>query len=161
LLDQAGRLLDWPTSGRPRQADLKRAISTAYYAIFHAAMGAAADQIVGTDRRTQSLYALVYRSADHAALRMLCQELSRLTVAPKYQRHVPSKGFNSRLREFASVVVDLQKLRHSSDYDPFFRISKSDAALAISSARVALDHFERVPPDEKAIFLYLLLFKVR
>ena len=121
----------------------------------------AADQIVGADRRAQNQYALVYRSPDHAALRMLCQELSKSTIAPKYRQLVSSKAFNSHLRAFAAEVVVLQKLRHSSDYDPLFRISKSDAVLAISSARETLNNFELVPADEKATFLYLLLFKVR
>jgi uncharacterized protein (UPF0332 family) len=32
---------------KPRQADLKRAVSTAYYALFHALAKNAADQLVG------------------------------------------------------------------------------------------------------------------
>ena len=46
LLDQAERLTTAPGSGPPRQADLRRAISTAYYAVFHAIATDAADQFV-------------------------------------------------------------------------------------------------------------------
>jgi len=73
----------------------------------------------------------------------------------------PSGRFGSSLALFAERVVDLQEMRHACDYDPMFRISKEDAAFAISSARVALIHFQQVPADEKVAFLYLLLFKVR
>ena len=43
LLEQAERLAAAPAKGQPRDADLRRAISTAYYAIFHAILTAAAD----------------------------------------------------------------------------------------------------------------------
>src|SRR4051794_7920457 len=105
LLDQAERLLDWPATGRPRQADIKRAISTAYYAIFHAVMSAVADQIVGAGRRTRSLYVLVYRSIDHVTLRMLCQEITKSTLAPKYRVVAPSGRFHSSLTLFAERVI--------------------------------------------------------
>lgn len=47
--------------GRPRQADLRRAISAAYYALFHALCRCCADTLAGAtlaDRRDLSLYIL-------------------------------------------------------------------------------------------------------
>jgi uncharacterized protein (UPF0332 family) len=46
LFEQAEKLIAIP-AGRPRQVDIRRAISSAYYAIFHAIITAAADQFVG------------------------------------------------------------------------------------------------------------------
>jgi hypothetical protein len=62
---------------------------------------------------------------------------------------------------FAERVIDLLEKRHACDYDPLLRVSKSSAAFAISAARAALNHFQQVPADHKAAFLYLLVFKVR
>jgi len=124
-------------------------------------MSAAADQIVGANRRANNLYTLVYRSADHASLRTLCKDIRKSTLAPQYVPFAPSGGFDSDLKLFANEVVGLQEKRHACDYDPLFRVTRSDAILKISAARAALNYFQQVPADEKAIFLSLLLFKPR
>ena len=46
---------------KPRQADLKRAVSTAYYALFHAMAKDAADMLVGVGPSRQGLDANVSR----------------------------------------------------------------------------------------------------
>jgi hypothetical protein len=57
------------------QADLRRAISTAYYAVFHFSLTAAADMVCGVGDRSAAGYSLVYRSVDHKTLRSLCAQL--------------------------------------------------------------------------------------
>lgn len=69
LLEQADRLLAPPGGGAPRQVDLRRAISNAYYSLFHAVLTDAADDFVGSTHRQSPRYALVYRSVDHKSLR--------------------------------------------------------------------------------------------
>ena len=51
LLDQADRLITSQGRGAPRQADLRRAISTAYYSVFHAIVTNATDDLVGSTQR--------------------------------------------------------------------------------------------------------------
>ncbi len=50
LLEQAGRLAN---SGalKPKQVDLRRAVSAAYYAVFHSFCRNCADTLVGTSKR--------------------------------------------------------------------------------------------------------------
>src|SRR5262249_25719796 len=45
LFDQADRLVAPPPAGPPRQADVRRAISAAYYAVFHGTLAAVADHL--------------------------------------------------------------------------------------------------------------------
>jgi hypothetical protein len=47
LFDQAERLVATTAGGAPRQADLRRAVSSVYYGLFHAILTAAADLFVG------------------------------------------------------------------------------------------------------------------
>jgi hypothetical protein len=61
LFEQANKLITIQT-GPPRQVDIRRAISAAYYATFHATITAAADQFIGVTNRDTSRYGLVYRS---------------------------------------------------------------------------------------------------
>lgn len=61
LFEQANKLIAIQV-GPPRQVDIRRAISAAYYATFHATITAAADQFIGVTNRDTSRYGLVYRS---------------------------------------------------------------------------------------------------
>jgi hypothetical protein len=76
LFEQAEGLVAAP-SGRPREADVRRAISTAYCGLFHAIITAAADLYVGKTNRDTSRYGLVYRTVNHDWLRDLCKEVQK------------------------------------------------------------------------------------
>lgn len=158
LLDQADRLMTPPGGGAPRQADLRRAISNAYYALFHAVVTEAADSLVGRTHRTSSLYALVYRSIDHRSLRRLCEDVTKTTLPAKYSRYAPKSGFGVDLIALATAVVDLQEKRHLADYDPLFGVRMSDAVLALATSRTALLRFRSANRAWRRIFATLLVF---
>ena len=161
LLDQAERLIIPPPAGPPRQVDLRRAISSAYYAVFHHILREAADEFVGVTRRSSRRYTLVYRSVDHRALRDLCLEVRKPTLTPKFLRHAPTVGFGPNIPAFASAVIELQEKRHAADYDPANRFKTSDAKLAIATARSAIRRYQKASPPRRQHFLTLLLFPPR
>jgi hypothetical protein len=158
LLDQADRLSTQPAGGAPRQADLRRAISTAYYALFHAVLTDVADGFVGRNQRHTPRYALVYRSVDHKALRKLCEDLVKATPPQRYSGHMPRGGFGPDLTALANAVLDLQEKRHLADYDPLFRARTLDSALAVATARAALLRFRAATRTQRKAFLSLLVF---
>jgi hypothetical protein len=88
LFDQADRLIV-STAGPPRQVDLRRAISAAYYGVFHIVATAVADQFVGAGRRSTPEYALAYRRIDHKAL---CMDVTAGRLSSIYKRFVPANG---------------------------------------------------------------------
>jgi hypothetical protein len=161
LFEQADRLIAPPPAGPPRQVDLRRAISSAYYGVFHAALTAAADEFVGKTKRTTKQYSLVYRSIDHKNLRDLCTELKKQNLPAKYARYQPANGFGRNIPEFAAAVLELQEKRHAADYDPAIRIKSSDAVLAVETARTALRRFGQASATRRKAFLGLLLFQPR
>ena len=60
------RKLAHASTQKPRQADLKRAISTAYYALFHAMAKNAADLLVGVgSNRPDKAWTQTYRALQH------------------------------------------------------------------------------------------------
>ena len=160
LFEQAEKLIAFQ-AGRPRQVDIRRAISAAYYAIFHAIITAAADQFIGVTNRDEARYGLVYRSVDHGWLRKLCEEVQKPTLSSKFRRYAPAMGFGANIVSFAAATEELQEKRHSADYDVMIRINRSDAALAIDTARVALGRFDKTSEPERLAFLSLLLFPPR
>lgn len=160
LLQQAANLIAPPLKGPPLQVNIRRAISAAYYAVFHAVLTAAADQYVGVTRRADPHYGLVYRSVNHGRLKDLCAELSKASAPKRYQPYLPSGGM-SGFSSFATALIDLQERRHEADYDPMVRLKTSDAKAAIRSARSALDLLENMAVSERNAFLSLLVFPAR
>jgi hypothetical protein len=161
LFQQAEQLVRAPVAGRPRQVDLRRAISTAYYAVFHATLTAAADNFIGRNARASSSYRLAYRSVNHRNFRELCKAFEKGQLAPKYREYAPTGGFGPEIRALAAAVVDLQLRREAADYDPFTTFKPSDARLVINLGREALMRFEAAPTGHREAFLGLLLFSPR
>ena len=135
------RTLATAGAARPRQADLKRAISTAYYAVFHALARDAADPLVGAGARARPEWARVHRALDHGAAKNACQAVKAGPLAP--------------------VFVDLQEARHKADYDPTFRVNRADAIGWCAQADGAVVALRAVPKAERRAFAVELLFKKR
>lgn len=161
LFEQAEKLIQPPAAGPPRQVDLRRAISSAYYGVFHATLTKAADEFVGVTQRATPRYGLLYRSIDHGILRELCSEVKKQNLPKKYARYAPDTGFDLNIKAFATAVVELREKRHSADYDPLVRVKTADAKLAIDTARTALQRFANASEACRKSFLALLLFPPR
>ncbi len=162
LLDQAERLTAPPAGGgAPRQADLRRAISSAYYGVFHAILTEAADSFVGKTNRHTPRYELVYRSINHRSLRSICGEVVKDTISAKFSKYEPRGGFGPDLKSLATAVIDLQEKRHAADYDPLFRARMSDAVLAVATGRTALDRLWSSGSTRRKAFVSLVVFSPR
>jgi hypothetical protein len=141
--------------------DLRRAISDAYYGIFHATLAAAADQFVGVSKRTTTQYVLLYRSISHGAVYELCSDVRKPALPRSLVRHAPPGGFGLNLKGYAEGVLELQAKRLSADYDPLTRYRSADALAAAVAGQNALTRFKNVPDAEREAFLTLLVFKPR
>lgn len=161
LIDQAARLVVSPRPGPVRQVDLRRAISSSYYGVFHAALIAAADSIVGRVHRRSVRYARVYRSIEHKDLRTICDLARRPTLPPMYQPHVPGGGFGGPIKSFAEGTVWLQERRLAADYDPLLTFVAKDAETAINIARSAVRSWRTSPPEQREALIWLMMFRPR
>jgi hypothetical protein len=141
--------------------DLRRAISDAYYGIFHATLAAAADQFVGVSKRATTRYVLLYRSISHGAIYELCSEVRKPMLPRSLVRHAPPGGFGLNLKGYAEGVLELQAKRLSADYDPLMRYQRADALAAAVTGQNALSHFTNAAGAEREAFLALLVFKPR
>ncbi len=151
LFEQAEALVT-----RGRQADLRRAVSAAYYGLFHFALTEAADMVVGSADRSSARYSLVYRSVDHSRLRQLSAQLTD----PQNLPLVPPGGFGT-VADFARIAGNLHELRNRADYDPSPEYTVDEAMTAISNARKAVAWFQQGTTEQQQAFLTLLLFRPR
>lgn len=132
---------------RGRQADLRRAVSAAYYGLFHFTLTAAADMVVGSDDRSSARYSLVYRSVDHSRLQQLSKQLTNAQFGT--------------VADFARIAGNLHEQRNRADYDPSREYTADEATTAISLAREAIAWFRQGTKEQQQAFLTLLLFKPR
>jgi uncharacterized protein (UPF0332 family) len=161
LIDQARRLAAPSRKGKPRQSDLRRAVSSAYYAVFHALAAASADAFFGKANRGGAAYSLLYRAFEHAQLKRICDTASRSALPDRHQRALKIASFSGSVRDFAASFVRLQKWRHLADYDPLERFDQSEVEAAISLAEDMLSNLDKITGGERQLFLALPLFDVR
>jgi hypothetical protein len=132
---------------RPRQADLRRAVSAAYYALFHAIAGIAADTMVGTSQvhRGSETWRHVYRSLEHSFAKSQC--VARNTIVPL------------TLRDVANAFVVLQEGRHLADYDPFVSFFRRDVDAYIQQAEQAVTALEGASTADRRTFAVALMLR--
>jgi uncharacterized protein (UPF0332 family) len=134
---------------RPRQADLRRAVSTAYYAVFHALARQCAERFVGTGQnRSRPAWQQVYRALDHGFVKNACFQAANL-------------GFPTDIVTFADIFARLQDERHRADYDPETRYTRADVQALISMADQAVSALSSAPKDDRTAFAALVLLKKR
>lgn len=134
-----------PTQGRPRQAMLKRAISTAYYALFHALCHSNANTLFGRAAGPPYRLAWVrrYRAIEHrSASQRMNQQVGNMSVVS---------------RNFGAAFIFLQEQRHRADYDPEARFQRSEVISLISRAETAIQTFLAAASERRTLAAIVLL----
>ncbi len=146
LIAQARRLAK-ASERKPRQVDLKRAISAAYYAMFHALARECADTIAGTGSgRSQAAWVQVYRALEHGVARNACKQAG-------------NKGLSPEIAQFAETFVELQEERHAADYDPQSLYNRAAAITLVSNAAQAIADLGRAARANRRAFVALVLLR--
>ena len=161
LLAAARLLLGGEGGNPPTDAHLRRAVSTAYYAVFHYILRAAADRFMGRGEAASAGYALLYRSFDHRHMKTVCGALRAPTLRERFRRHLGRASVRQEVREFAAAFEELQDARHTADYDPVASFVLSDVMALIEAAVTAMHAFDQVAPEEKSDVLALLMVRAR
>ncbi len=133
--------------GRPRQAMLKRSVSTAYYAMFHALCESNADTLVGQSPPCPhtDLWVETYRALQHRTAKNRLASYIQLTQDPA-------------VRNFGQVFVNMQQQRISADYDPRARFARSEVVTSIGRSEAAIHAFYNAPaPTRRRLAIYLLV----
>jgi len=159
LLELAKDLADPPGAGAPRQVVLRRAVSTAYYALFHALCGHAAGTFVA--QNVPKARTLFYRSLEHGKCKERCKKLGQNPLQTKEKAFFARGAFGAPLRTVANSFVELQEWRHNCDYDPDYKIAKVEALQAVDEARNAIAELKAANAVERSQFLAYLLLGLR
>ena len=109
LLDTARDLIVVTGGRKPRQSNLHRATSTAYYAMFHTLARSVADLMIGSSgakRRSNGAWKQAYRALDHGVVKSTCKDNPENTrqIPPadlRFCKHIyysPGQAAHRRLR---------------------------------------------------------------
>jgi uncharacterized protein (UPF0332 family) len=153
----AARLLVGDGPGKTSQARLRRALSTAYYAVFHAlcefaATGLVAGNTSGAPRRAR---AQVYRALDHKKAK------ERLKALFQNGRFRAELRFPDDVEAFAVAFENLQEERHRADYDPLARFGRGEVRLLIQEAETAIACLRRIGGRHQTALAVWVLFDHR
>ena len=145
LIEQAEELarLD---AGRPRGVNLRRAVSSAYYAVFHHRVRAAVRRGVGGTPSARGPAGILARGYGHEAFRGISQQFGGgVGCWPAWMRDaVAGTDFDipPELRESCRLFVQLQDRRHAADYDPGWRSDRTRVLATVSEAKRSIVQFD-------------------
>ncbi len=149
LLSTAKELLHFGHGKRPRGANLRRAVSSVYYALFHTLARNAADLLIGGtgSERSDHAWLQVYRALEHGNIWNGCNHKDMM------------KKFPDDIQDFANVFLELKEKREDADYNPNARFYKSDVTKLINKAEIIIQGFNDCTYKDKRAFVTYVLFK--
>lgn len=148
--------------GRPKTVWLRRAVSTAYYALFHELIDRATAELCGSNPSSQAKRDRVARWFGHQDIAVLAGAVvasGNQTPAQKAIRAIMPDP-HADLQRVADGFLALQAARHDADYDHTYDIKRSDALLLIGTARDAIDRLQSLAANEEPSYRQFLKLMV-
>jgi hypothetical protein len=105
-----------------------------------------ADTLIGTKGadRSKPAWKQAYRAVAHGAAKSCCDDQKKMKTFPK------------DIEDFGNTFVSLQFKRHSADYDPEFRVRRSEVLVDIDLAELAIKKIRAVPMKDRRAFAALV-----
>jgi uncharacterized protein (UPF0332 family) len=153
LLEQA-RHLATREKKRPRQASLRRAVSTAYYALFHLLTYEATLNWKRVEQR-----AVLARFFEHGKMKSASEkqraECDRYINAQPPPAPSPDLDCARHLRHIADTLVQTQQQRHRADYDNSKQWTRTEVLTLIALVEEAFQCWRAIR-DEPIAQAYLI-----
>jgi len=143
------------------EVDLRRALSPAYYGLFHT-LTTAGSMLFSAGEDALRFQAA--RAFSHTAMRKVCDAYVRSPQRPfpPALQHLCPQPPDPRLIGIAAAFADLQDGRHAADYDLPVQIEFKYAAQLVTAAEAALADFDAIQSlPETTVFLTALLLADR
>ncbi|HEV3270697.1 MAG TPA: hypothetical protein VGZ93_00780 [Candidatus Methylacidiphilales bacterium] len=131
LLAQADDLLG-KDKKKPKQANVRRAASTAYYALFHFLADKVTRTLAGATNDVVEVRTWLARALEHSTMSKVCKFFGNANDK-NFKSFASKLNFTSQrdLEKIARAFVELQELRHSADYDLSEPITRAEADSAV------------------------------
>jgi uncharacterized protein (UPF0332 family) len=147
---------------KPKQANLRRAVSSAYYGVFHYLVQEACSVQIGAQHGQAPYRHALGRAFAHSVMKSACTSFAGGTLKDSVIKGLPRDAAGNYLiqkaiQDIASTFADLQEKRHLADYDRTERFKRSDVLTLIEEAKTSVAKFsELASSDDKKFFLACL-----
>jgi hypothetical protein len=138
---------------------LRRALSTAYYALFHFLIREAVRQV--GPNLSENNYNRAYRWFDHGAMYRVARAFSQDIVRIPNSKDVLIQKNNSGIKFIAQHFADLQESRHLADYDPGAIFIRADVLAMTDRVATAFLVWPAIKnsPEANTFLLSLLMWE--
>lgn len=157
LLEQA-RALAAADPHRPKQANVRRAVSAAYYALFHEVVEKSAASVLAGAESSSLIGSRVRRTVQHNSALKAAKWFAgaaSMPVAIQRMRTPQQVVLNPDFARFCQTFAELQEDRHRADYDLTSPFSRAEANRRISDASAAIDTLRALPPKGDVLIFLL------
>ena len=156
-LRTVARSLAGGSSTGPGQASLRRAVGTAYYALFHQLIADAAAAIVGEDPGVGRLRVLVGRTFVHGEMVKASKAFAegRHGLPGAFRELGGASAIPDDLRLVAGAFLDLQQVWQRADYDTASALVQPKVLVLLDATGEAMEAWTRVR-EHPAARLYLI-----
>jgi hypothetical protein len=156
LLEQARHLASREPR-RPRQASLRRAVSSAYYALFHLLVAEGSRQF--SPAQPALLRARFRRAFIHQNMQDVCRQFAANNPSTTTAPLLPDP-LQSQLRQVSNAFVELQDARHDADYNLATTFTRFDVLQKVHLADQAFLAWQAIRHEPNAsVFLAALLLQ--
>jgi hypothetical protein len=145
--------------GKPRQVNLRRAVSATYYGLFHALTDEACRLMFGASHADTPYRHVLGRAFTHGAMKQACAAFAGGTLKAAVAKGLPPAfSVPVEVRKLADTFVDLQEKRHAADYDRTESFRRLDVLALVEDVEANLNAFAGLATSsEKKFFLVCLL----
>jgi uncharacterized protein (UPF0332 family) len=161
LLSQA-ELLATADAFRPKQANLRRAVSATYYAVFHLLVEEACVMVFGSQSAHRPYRHALARAFGHASMKTACSSFGGGNLKSSVAKGLPKTVMGvyvipREIREIAAAFTELQEKRHLADYDRSERFKRLEVLTLIDETKIVVARFLALPDsNDRRFFLACL-----
>lgn len=161
LLEQAEHLVTRERQ-RPKQASLRRGISTAYYALFHLLVAEGSSLLFPP--QPPGLRLLIQRAFNHGDMRNVCRGLVQANVGrggiSSATLALLNFPLDPPLIRVLEAFVELQEARHQADYNLAKTWNRLAAVTHVATARNAFASWQTIRRSPNtAVFIAAMLMQ--
>lgn len=145
--------------GRPRPIWLRRAVSSAYYALFHSIVLTVAGILLPSGSQEERLR--LTRSFSHQSVATVCTWITSGNGIPEHSEALARSLQGTPIAGVADAFTSLRLSRHDADYDHLAPFDKKTALAAIEDAEKGIQQLSAATDRDREALAALLSLKTQ
>jgi len=142
---------------RPRQGNLRRAVSTAYYALFHFLIERSSRTLFGSTGDRERFRRVMARAYGHSEMASVSRTFRGGNLPAYLNQTLGSVVIPDGLKAVAICFLRLQDQRHLAEYDLGAVYSRAEVLGLISTVEQVIENWSTIKADPATRFYLMCL----